>query len=81
MYDSIKVISGIVIFLLILSLPIWYNSATGMADYVPEVSIAGAGTECIESTEFMRANHMHLLNDWRDDVVRGETRIYKATNG
>jgi len=29
----------------------------------------------------MKANHMDLLNQWRDDVVRKGVRIYKAGNG
>ena len=28
------------------------------------------GTQCVESREFMLANHMHLLDQWRDAVVR-----------
>ena len=27
-------------------------------------------TECVEATDYMRANHMDLLDQWRDTVVR-----------
>jgi len=29
----------------------------------------------------MRANHMSLLDEWRDSVVRDADRLYKGTNG
>ena len=78
MYDSPKVITGLVIFLLLLTTPIWYNVSTGKASYVPELKIETTAKKCIESTEYMRANHMDLLNTWRDEVVRGHSRTYKA---
>ena len=81
MYDSVKVISGILIFLFLCTLPIWYNTATGQASYVPELQIETEATQCVESKEFMRANHMDLLDDWRLEVVRGSSRTYKATDG
>ena len=81
MYDSSKVIIGIVIFLFLITSPIWYNMASGKASYVPQLQIDTSQTQCVESTEFMRANHMELLNNWRMEVVRGESRIYKASNG
>jgi hypothetical protein len=81
MYDSSKVIAGIIIFLLLISSPIWYNMASGKASYVPQVQIDTSQTQCVESKEYMRANHMDLLDDWRMEVVRGESRIYKASDG
>jgi hypothetical protein len=81
MYDSSKVITGIVIFLLLITLPTWYNSATGKGSYVPTLQIDAQETQCVESKEYMRANHMDLLDDWRIEVVRGESRIYKASDG
>jgi hypothetical protein len=29
----------------------------------------------------MSANHMRLLKDWREEVVRGNDRIYTASDG
>jgi hypothetical protein len=81
MYDSSKVITGIIIFLLLISSPIWYNMASGKASYVPRIQIDASQTQCVESKEYMRANHMDLLDDWRIEVVRGESRIYKASDG
>lgn len=81
MYDSSKVIPGIIIFVFLITSPIWYNMASGKASYVPQVKIDSNQTQCVESKEYMRANHMNLLADWRIEVVRGERRIYKASDG
>jgi len=81
MYDAPKVITGIIIFLLLITSPIWYDISTGKASYVPDPKIKTTAKKCIESTAFMRANHMELLNKWRDDVVRGASRTYKAQDG
>ena len=81
MYDSLKVITGIIIFLLLMTSPLWYNIVTGKASYVPQPQIDTVETQCVESKTFMRENHMDLLNTWRDEVVRGSSRIYKSTNG
>ena len=37
--------------------------------------------KCVESKEFMRAEHMKLLNDWRDSAVRDGARLYVNTEG
>ena len=81
MYDTGKIVAGIIVFLLLITLPFWYNSASGQAQYVPEFTYDSTATKCIESTEFMRANHMDVLDDWRLEVVRGENRFYKASDG
>ncbi len=81
MYDTSKVLAGIVIFLLLISSPVLYNAATGQAAYVPELNLGTDSTHCVESAGFMRANHMNMLDDWRIEVVRGSSRIYKAADG
>jgi hypothetical protein len=40
-----------------------------------------AEKKCVESKSFMRAEHMVMLNDWRDLVVREGDRIYIANDG
>jgi len=81
MYDTPKVIAGLIIFLLLFTSPVWYNVASGKASYVPELKTETTSDKCIETTAYMRANHMDLLNTWRDEVVRGESRIYTASDG
>ncbi len=38
-------------------------------------------TKCIATKEFMRANHMRVLNEWRNSSVREGNRIFVAPNG
>jgi hypothetical protein len=73
MYDAGKVIPGLIVFLGLLTIPVWYNAGTGMSDHEPKLD-KPKGESCIESAEYMRAHHMELLNDWRDRVVRDGER-------
>ncbi|NTV05418.1 MAG: sulfate reduction electron transfer complex DsrMKJOP subunit DsrJ [Chlorobiaceae bacterium] len=38
-------------------------------------------TKCIAPSEFMRANHMQVLNAWEKSVVREGNRVHIAANG
>jgi hypothetical protein len=80
-HDSGKVIVGIAIFLAIVLSPIWYNALKGQASYVPELKLPLDEKQCIESTPYMRTNHIALLNLWKEAVVRTGERIYKAGDG
>ena len=37
--------------------------------------------ECVETKEFMRAEHMRLLDEWRDAAVRDGERLYVNNEG
>lgn len=84
MQNSGKIIIGIIIFLAILSIPVIVTQVSGNANYVPdpqppdeEVVEAFSGStdyECMESTEYMRVNHMKLLLDYREWAVRDDNR-------
>ena len=80
MYNSKYVISGLVIFLAVFSYPFWGNLAS--KDYKgPKLSLPADQKQCIEPVEFMRAEHMTLLNQWRDSALRDGKRVYVASNG
>lgn len=81
MYNAKAVIIGIVIFVAVFSSPFW-TSWIGQ-DYTKTGVVLPAGEkECIEDTEFMRAQHMRLLDEWRDQALREENRVYEsALNG
>jgi len=81
MYDAGKIIAGIIIFLCLITFPVWYNVVAGKAAYIPELKIVTEEKQCVESTEYMRANHMQLLDDWRKTVVRQDIREYTASDG
>jgi hypothetical protein len=84
MYDGGKVIAGLVIGLGIIAFPFLYNFAFGGPAYEkPELQYPpeDKATECVEATKWMAAEHMQLLDEWRDEVVRNANRMYHASDG
>jgi cytochrome c len=85
MYISRNILIGIILLVLVFSAPFLYNAFL-QERQKPEVSLDTPEIQeldvkkCIEDTEYMRANHMHLLSDWRIAVVREGQRIYVATD-
>jgi hypothetical protein len=79
MYNSGKIIIGIIIFLVLITFPIWYN--LGSPSQPPKLEIGTQEKQCVESTAFMKSSHMKLLEQWRDAVVRDGNRIYTNTSG
>ncbi len=79
MYDLGKVAVGLAVFVLLFTSPLWYNVATGGKVTPPDLKSAKAKQDhCIEDTEYMKSNHMDLLNSWRDSVVREGNRVYTS---
>jgi len=81
MYDKGKIIAGIIIFLILITFPIWYLTAHSQASHVPQLQTPTIGNECIESTDYMMDNHMKLLDEWRTMVVREGIHTYTASDG
>jgi len=80
MYDAGKVILGIVVALVLVTFPMWYNLAGEATVTVPDLEKARdsiPSTLCVADTVWMRGHHMDLLNDWRDQVVRGGDRFFR----
>ena len=77
------IITGLAIFVLAVLSPFWFNMVT-TTEAMQEPELLGkAKTEkkCVLDKYNMRANHMSLLDEWRDSVVRDADRMYKAANG
>ena len=77
MYDAGKIIPGIIIFIGLVSIPVWFNAGTGKTGYRPDFTEELAkleGQVCVHTAEYMRANHMFVLNEWRDRVARDGER-------
>ena len=56
----------------------------GKATSAPEPKLsdkAKAAKVCVESKEYMKANHMQILDVWRNEVVREGNRIYTNSMG
>jgi len=85
MRDREKILLGTAVALVVLTLPFWWNAGRAHAAPQPELdtpTIAALPVrECVESKAYMRANHMKLLHEWRDAVVRRNARAYVNTRG
>ena len=82
MYDASKIVAGLAVFVVLATSPLWYNALSAASPDKPELQRPTNGsTECVEATEFMRSNHMDLLDQWRDTVVREDKRTYTSKAG
>jgi len=82
MYDAGKIIIGLAVFLVLATIPIWYNLASGeAAEGAPELEILPDVGQCVAPKEFMRTSHMVLLDQWRNEVVRHGRRMHVTDDG
>lgn len=85
MHDAGKIIPGLIIFAAIVTFPFYYNMGKAVARPEPKLDTPAIQElkerQCVESMEFMRANHMQLLNQWRDAVVRDGNSVYMGLGG
>jgi cytochrome c len=81
MYNGGKIIVGIVIFLGLITFPIYYNAVKAGAPPKLEMPDKSKGTECVMPTKFMKSSHMELLDSWRNDVVRNGLRVFTSPTG
>lgn len=75
LYDSGKILAGVAVFVLLITFPIWYNHLDAGTVPKPEKPANGA-KQCVLPAAEMRAKHMQLLNQWRNDALRNEDRAY-----
>jgi hypothetical protein len=90
LYDRGKITLGIIVFLAFALFPFYNNIGKVNARPEPKTDTPEilaweqqyGKKECVESKEYMKAEHMQLLNNWRDSVVRDMYRQYKSdSNG
>ncbi len=89
MYNGGKIIAGLIILVALVTFPIFYNMGKPVAMPEPKLDTPEirmwekekGKKECVEAKSFMRANHMQLLNDWRDWAVRDGKRVYVNAEG
>lgn len=80
MYNKGWVIGGMLLFAALASFPFyWY--AAGKDRPFPKLELPKKEKNCIESTAFMQANHMRLLDAWRVAVVRDDLLMYTSKSG
>jgi hypothetical protein len=78
-----KIVFGLAVFVILVTYPFWSRlAASGEAEAArPELDYPADASVCVEDTPFMTANHMDLLNQWRDSVVRDGVLEYTAASG
>jgi len=85
MYDGWKITIGLIVFVIIVTLP--FTLSIGK-DYVkPEPKIDTPEIqkmikkECIEPKQYMREMHIKILYAWKDYATRDGKRVYVASDG
>jgi len=84
MQNGSKIIIGLILFLLIVTIPFSFNrliAKNGVKGELQVEILPAAGDKCVRNKAYMRANHMDLLNKWRDEVVRQGTRFTESPKG
>ena len=83
MGDRGKIGIGLAVFVILVTFPFWGRLAASgeVQTAAPELEMPADAEACVEDTPFMTANHMDLLNEWRDLVVREGVLEYTAASG
>lgn len=80
MYNKGTIIPGLVVFVLFVTFPIWFNGLKAAPPPKPEMP-PGGEKQCVKSTQYMRDSHMQLLDEWRDEVLRDDKREMVVVEG
>jgi hypothetical protein len=80
MGDKGKILFGLCIFVILVTFPFWSRlAAAGDSEAGrPELVYPADAIACVEDTPYMTVNHMNLLNEWRDDLVRNSDPEYTS---
>ena len=81
MYNAKYVIVAIVVFAALATTPFWVGGIKKDNYKRPDVVMPKDEKECVEPVAYMRAEHMQLLNLWRDEALRKENRTYVSSTG
>ena len=83
MGDKGKIIFGLSVFVILITFPFWSRLAAAGDSQSgrPELEYPADETACVEDTPYMTANHMDLLNQWRDGLVRDGDPEYTSSTG
>ena len=72
-----KIFIGLGLFILLALFPFFLGGSSSDSAPKPVIS-EKAGEHCVESKEYMRANHMQILDNWRNESVRAENNEYTS---
>ncbi len=86
-YNKLAIFIGLAAFLIVATSPLWLNAGRVVPPPKPDLNtpaiqqLAANDKQCVLPTDQMRATHMQLLIDWRDQVVRTGNRVWVSPNG
>lgn len=84
-YNRGKVLTGLGIFLILILFPFIVQAGQPAKKLEPNLETPEIAAlqekKCIEPTEFMREEHMQLLNKWRDASLREGNTVYLNSEG
>lgn len=86
-YNGGKIFIGLIVFFVLAAFPFLYNMGKAGEKPDPKVDtpeilkLPEGERKCVESKEFMKREHMQLLNDWRDSALRDGKRVYMNSSG
>jgi hypothetical protein len=86
-YNKFPVLIGLAAFVILATSPLWLNAGRIIGPPKPSLDtpaiqkLADKDKQCVLPTEEMRAYHMQLLIDWRDQVVRTGDRVWTSPSG
>lgn len=82
MRDRVWILLGLGLFAALLTMPFWHAAVSPKAaQQGPAVALPANPRQCVAPAATMRAEHMHMLIAWREDVVRNGNRRFMAFNG
>lgn len=87
MRNKTNIVVGVLVFLLVVTSPIWMNLSKSADASDVQVSLdtptinALDEKKCIYDTEYMRENHMEILHQWKVQVVREGNRYLVTPDG
>ena len=88
MRDRPLILGGLALFLVVATFPVWYNVGAGTRADAPSLAAPGPAADgagqpprCVAPVEQMRASHMVMLAEWREEVVRAGRRAYTTPEG
>ncbi len=80
MRDRLWIFAGLAVFVAAFTAPFWHAHAWASARQ-PDLVLPANQKECVAPASTMRAAHMRMLLNWREDVVRRGDRRYVAFDG
>ena len=89
MRNKTNIVVGVLVFLLVLTSPIWLNLGKSAEASQVEVSLDTPTInalpederQCIYDTDYMLKNHMEILHQWKVQVVRDGNRTLVTPDG